>query len=114
MAAFCLLTFSQTTWADDNIFSNNYGDCTTTVWQLDLTTDAIMNQYAVPVSTLGGNNGRGVIEVGSILYLTTIDRICLAVHNGGGYSSGFTNGCFTALPASCVQLFRPILSRNRL
>lgn len=71
MAALFFLTFSQATWADDIIFANNYGDGTDNVWQLDLTTNSIINQYAVPVSTLGGNNGRGVVEVGTVLYLTT-------------------------------------------
>lgn len=72
MAASCVLAFSSTSWADNIIYANNYGDGTDNIWRIDLTTgNTITNQYGVPVSTLGGDNGRGVVDVNNILYVTT-------------------------------------------
>lgn len=71
LVAMCALAFSSTSLADNIIYANNYDGSTDNIWALDLTTDTITNQYAVPVSTLGGVNGRGVVDVNNILYITT-------------------------------------------
>jgi hypothetical protein len=56
----CVVAFSLTSWADDIIYANNFDGGTDNIWQIDLTTgNTITNQFAVPVSTQGGFNGRG-------------------------------------------------------
>lgn len=76
MVALCMLAFSSASWADDIIFANNYqftgGTGADYIWRIDVTTgDTITNQYAVPVGAQGGFNGRGVVDVNDILYITT-------------------------------------------
>jgi len=71
LVALCTLALSSTTRADEFIYANNAGGTgTDSVWQIDLTTGGtITNEYAIP----GIGNGRGVIDVNNVLYVTTAD-----------------------------------------
>ena len=66
-AALCLLAFSFSAKAGDEfIYANNATFGQAYVYQIDVTTGGnITNTY-----TVGGNNGRGVVQVGNILYTT--------------------------------------------
>lgn len=66
-AALCLLAFSFSAKAGDEfIYANNATLGQAYVYQIDVTTGGnITNTY-----TVGGTNGRGVVQVGNILYTT--------------------------------------------
>jgi len=70
LAALCILVFGYTSWADDFIYANNYNfGGLDNIWQIDLTTgNIITNQYSVATG-----NGRGVVDVNNVLYITTAD-----------------------------------------
>jgi hypothetical protein len=69
--ALCILACSYTSRAaDEVIYGNNYNfGGTDVVYQIDVTTGGnVTNQYNVSTG-----NGRGVVQVGNILYTTTAD-----------------------------------------
>lgn len=68
LAALCILVFGYTSWADDFIYANNYNfGGLDNIWQIDLTSgNIITNQYSVATG-----NGRGVVDVNNVLYITT-------------------------------------------
>jgi hypothetical protein len=67
LALACLLSFAYTAHADEYIYGNNYGSGPDIVSQIDVTTGgAVTNNYNV-----SGGNGRGVVQVGNLLYTTT-------------------------------------------
>jgi hypothetical protein len=68
--ALCMLTLGVTSRAaDEFIYGNNAGGGPDMVFQIDITTGGnVTNQYAV-----SPGNGRGVVQVGNILYTTTAD-----------------------------------------
>jgi glutamine cyclotransferase len=65
-AALSTLTLSCQLHADEFLYANNAGGHDY-VWQLDLTTGAISNQFDIGINA----NGRGVVDVNSTLYITT-------------------------------------------
>ncbi len=67
LALLCLLTFSFTSRAaDEFIYANNASFGPDIVYQIDITTGGnVTNQY-----TVSSGNGRGVVQVGNILYTT--------------------------------------------
>lgn len=68
LAAF-FLAFSNTAQAgDEMIYGNNASSGPDIVYQIDLVTGAIVNQYNV-----SSGNGRGVVVVGDIMYTTNAD-----------------------------------------
>src|SRR5580704_2799053 len=68
-ALFLLASSFASQAADEFIYANNAGGTGTDyVWQIDITTGGnVTNEYAIP----GVGNGRGVIDVNNILYVTT-------------------------------------------
>lgn len=69
IAVLCMLAFSFTSRAGDEfLFANNAGGSGTDyVWQIDLTTGGnVTNEFAMAIG-----NGRGVIDVNNVLYVTT-------------------------------------------
>lgn len=70
IVALCALGLSSTSRAGDEfLYANNAGGTgNDAVWQIDVTLgDKVTNEYSIP----GIGNGRGVIDVNNILYVTT-------------------------------------------
>jgi hypothetical protein len=66
VAFLCVLAFGFTSRADEYIYGNNASYGPDTVYQIDITTGGnVTNQYNV-----SPGNGRGVVQVGNILYTT--------------------------------------------
>ncbi len=69
LAVACFLAFGAPAQAaDEVIYGNNASSGPDIVYQIDLTTGAILNQYDV-----SSGNGRGVVVVGDIMYTTNAD-----------------------------------------
>lgn len=62
----CVLALNQAASADEFIYANNAGNHDY-VWQLNLTTNTVTKQIDTTLSA----NGRGVVDVNNILYITT-------------------------------------------
>jgi hypothetical protein len=89
MAVLCMLVFSSTSRAgDEYIYANNFDGGTDYIWRIDITTGGTVTEYAVPVSTVGGYNGRGVVDVNNTLYLTTSS-------SGGVFAYNLTTSSLT-------------------
>lgn len=71
-----LMFLCQTAHADDFVYANNYGSHDY-VWQIDLTTGSIANQYDTGINA----NGRGVVDVNNILYITTANSGTVYTYN---------------------------------
>jgi PEP-CTERM motif len=68
LASACLLATGSPARGDETIYGNNASYGPDTVYQIDLNTGAITNQYVV-----SSGNGRGVVVVGDIMYTTNAD-----------------------------------------
>jgi len=66
LSVVCLISFSGTASADEYIYGNNASYGPDTVSQIDITTGTVTNNIVV-----SPGNGRGVVQVGNILYTTT-------------------------------------------
>jgi PEP-CTERM motif len=76
LAVVCVLAFSSSVRADEIIYGNNAGFGPDIVYQIDLNTGAVTNNYDV-----SGGNGRGVVVVGNIMYTTNADSNNVYAYN---------------------------------
>ncbi len=75
----CMLAVIPAARADEVIYANNAGSHDY-VWQLDLSTNTLAKQIDTTISA----NGRGVVDVNNILYITT-------ANSGNVYSFNLSN-----------------------
>lgn len=92
ITAACLLALSGTARADEFIYANNAGTHDY-LWQIDLTTGTISNQYDTGLNS----NGRGVVDVNNTLYMTTAYSGTVYAYNS---SNGSLSTAFTVAGAS--------------
>ena len=71
LSALCMLALSPLSRADDFLYANNAGSTgTDAIWQIDMTLGGkVTKEFDIP----GIGNGRGVVDVNNILYITTAD-----------------------------------------
>jgi hypothetical protein len=69
LPALCLLAFSPLSRADEFVYANNAGSTgNDSIWQIDLT---LGGKVTAEYDIKGIGNGRGVIDVNNVLYITT-------------------------------------------
>lgn len=76
LAVLCFLGLTSAAQADEFIYGNNASFGPDIVYQIDLNTGAITNQYDV-----SSGNGRGVVVVGNIMYTTNANSNNVYAYN---------------------------------
>lgn len=92
IAALTLLTSTGYT-AAQNLYGNNAVEGTPYIFVMNLTTMAV----STTVTTLSGNNGRGVVVVGNTMYYTSASTNNVFTYN---LSSSTNNGSIFTVPSS--------------
>jgi hypothetical protein len=80
----CLGLAATALRADDILYANNTSSGTPYIYQIDITTGAVLQTY----TNLSGDDGRGVVTVGDTIYYTTADNNSVYKESKEGVNEG--------------------------